>query len=83
MVKFKLLAYFPVDHLAHPVMSSLVLLLCQFAAFTYYVIDGFISVTAKSALAIFLRLIYPRFDMIGSYGADYYYYYSLEFFTSA
>ena len=31
MVKFKFLAHFPVDHLAHLVMSSLVLLLCQFA----------------------------------------------------
>ena len=28
MVKFKFLAHFPVDHLAHPVVSSLVLLLC-------------------------------------------------------
>ena len=46
MVKFKFLAHFPVDHLAHPVVSSLVLLLSQFAAFAYYVIDGFISVTA-------------------------------------
>ena len=40
MVKFKFLAHFPVDHLAHPVVSSLVLLRCQFAAFAYYVIDG-------------------------------------------
>ena len=69
MVKFKFLAHFPVDQLAHPVMSSLVLLLCQFAAFAYYVIDGFISVTTQSALAILLYLIYPRFDMVGSYGA--------------
>ena len=30
MVKFKFLAHFPVDHLAHPVMSTLVLLLCQY-----------------------------------------------------
>ena len=29
MVKFKFLAHFPVDHLAYPVMFSLVLLLCQ------------------------------------------------------
>ena len=42
MVKFKFLAYFPVDPLAHPGMSSFVLLLCQFAAFAYYVIDGLI-----------------------------------------
>ena len=39
IVKFKFLA---LDHLAHPVVFSLVLLLCQFAAFAYYVIDGFI-----------------------------------------
>ena len=36
MVKFKFHAHFPVDHLAHLVMSSLVLLLCQFAALSYY-----------------------------------------------
>ena len=46
MVKFKFLAHFPVDHIAHPIVSSLVLLLCQFAAFAYYVTDGLISVTA-------------------------------------
>ena len=69
MVKFQFLAHFPVDHLAHPVVSSLVLLLCQFAAFAYYVIDGFISDTVSSAFAILLRLINPRFDMIGTYGA--------------
>ena len=44
MVKFKFLAHFSVDHLAHEVMSSLVPMY-QFAAFAYYVIDGFISVT--------------------------------------
>ena len=42
MVKFKYLAHFPVDHLAHTVVSSLILLLCQFAAFAYYMIDCFI-----------------------------------------
>ena len=68
MVKFKFLAHLPVDHLAHPVVSSLVLLLCQFAAFAYYVNDGFISFTAESTFAILLLLIYPCFDMIGSYG---------------
>ena len=35
-VKFEFLAYFPMDHLAHPVVSSLVLFLSQFAVFTYY-----------------------------------------------
>ena len=46
MVKFEFLAHLPVDHLANPVVSSLILLLCQFATFAHYVIDGFISVTA-------------------------------------
>ena len=45
MVKFELFADFPVDHVAHPVVSSLVLFLRKFAAFAYYVIDRFISVT--------------------------------------
>ena len=45
-VKFKFLAHFPVDHLAHPVLSSLVPFQYQFAVFAYYMIDGFISVTA-------------------------------------
>ena len=44
--QFKFLAHFPVYHFAYPVVSSLVLFLSQFAAFDYYVIDGFISVTA-------------------------------------
>ena len=56
MVKFKFLAHLPVDHLAHPVVSSLILLLCQFAAFAYYVVDGFISVAADSTFAIYLFL---------------------------
>ena len=46
MVKFKFLAHLPVDHLAHPVASILIFLLFQFAAFAFYAIDGFISVTA-------------------------------------
>ena len=33
MVKFKFLAQLPVDPLAHPVVSCLVFLLCQFATF--------------------------------------------------
>ena len=32
MVKFKFLAHFPMNHLAQPVVSSFILLLCQFAA---------------------------------------------------
>ena len=44
MVKFKFLAHLPGDHLAHPVVSHLILLLCLFAAFAYYMIDGFVSI---------------------------------------
>ena len=35
MINFRFLAHFPVDHLAHPVVSRLIVLLCQFAAFAY------------------------------------------------
>ena len=45
MVKFKFLAQFPVDHFTHPVVSSLILLQRLFAAFAYYVIDCFVSIT--------------------------------------
>ena len=62
MVKFQFLAHLPVDHLADPIMSSLIFLLRLF------VIDGFISVTALFTFTVLLRLIYSRFDMIGSYG---------------
>ena len=65
--KLQFLAQFPVDHLAHPVVSSFILL-CKFAALAFYVIDCFVSVTTKPTLAIVLRLIHSSFDMIGPYG---------------
>ena len=34
-----------VDHISHIVVSTLISLLCQFAAFAYYRIDSFVSVT--------------------------------------
>ena len=40
MVQFKFLAQFSVDHLLHPVVSCFIL----FAAFSYYVINRFISI---------------------------------------
>ena len=55
-----------VDHLVHLVVSSLILLLCKFAAFAYYLIDTFASFTTRPTFAILLRLIYSCFDMIGS-----------------
>ena len=45
MVKFESLALFPVDHLSHPVMPSLVFLFWQFAKFLHNVINRFIFVT--------------------------------------
>ena len=45
MVKFLTLAQFPLDHLSHPLMPNLVSLFYQFIAFTYYVINRFISIT--------------------------------------
>ena len=44
--QIQFLVQFPVDHLAHPVVSNLIRFLCQFAAFAYYVIDRFFSITA-------------------------------------
>ena len=40
--KFEFLAQFPVEHLAH--MSSLILFLRLFTAFTSYVMDRFVSI---------------------------------------
>ena len=55
-VRFQFLAPFPVDHLADPVVSSIILLLCQFAAIAYYVIDGFILLLFHS-LRVFHTII--------------------------
>ena len=41
MVKFKFLAQFPVNNLAHTVMSTFILSLYWFTAFSYFVIDFF------------------------------------------
>ena len=57
MVKFESLVQFPVDHLSHPVMPSLVLHLCWFAGFAY-VINRFISVSTLPTLSILLRIIF-------------------------
>ena len=57
MVKFKFLAHFPVYHLAHPVVSSLVLLLRQFAAFAYHMIDGIIIIIIIIIIP-FLRVLH-------------------------
>ena len=60
MVKFESFAQFPLDHLSHPVIPSLVL--CRFAAFAYYVINCFnfsfslqgsgVAALAKSTLSM-------------------------------
>ena len=67
MIRLKFLAHLPVDNLADPVVSRLILLVCKFDAFAYYVIDRFVSVTALPTFTVLLRLIYSRFDMIGPY----------------
>ena len=65
-VKFQFLAQFPVDHLSHPTMPSLVSLLRQFVAFAYYVINCLIFVTTEPTYAIPLRIIDFHLDKIGS-----------------
>ena len=45
MVKLQL-AQFPIDHLAHPDVPSLMFFLCKFDTFAYYVINSFISFAA-------------------------------------
>ncbi len=46
MVEMKFPAHFPVDNLADPVVSSLIIPLFKFSAVAYYVIDNFVSVPA-------------------------------------
>ena len=59
MIEFKLLTQFFVDHIAHPVVSSLILSLLKCTAFVYY--DPFIFITTS---AILLRLVYSCFDIV-------------------
>ena len=58
MVKVKLLAQFSGNHLAHPFIPRLIHFLPLFAAFEYYVINGFVSVTTLSTSAVLFRLVY-------------------------
>ena len=44
-VKFKYLAQLPVDHHAHPVVSSLIFILRLFISLSYHVIACFVSIT--------------------------------------
>ena len=74
MVKFEFLAQFPVDHLPYAVMSSLILLLCYFATFTYSEINHFVFVTTSYTLAILLHIITFCFNIIGLYGIVFCYY---------
>ena len=45
MLKLQYFAQFPVDHLTNPVVPSLIIFLCHFAVFAYYVSDHFTSIT--------------------------------------
>ena len=67
MVKSKSFVEFSVDHLFHPVMPSLVFLLCQFAAFAYNEINILISVIALHILVILLLMADLYIEIIGSY----------------
>ena len=57
MVKLKFLAHFPVDHFAQAVASSPVLLLCQFAAFAYYVTDGLFQLCHRIVCTCYFIII--------------------------
>ena len=63
--KFQFLAQFQVDYLSNPVVSSSILLFHEFAAFGYYMIDRFISINTLPTFAMFLCLIYFRFNTFG------------------
>ena len=63
MIKFKLLAQFPVDNLAHPIVSGLILSLCLFTAFAY-VINCFVSITTQSTSAILQHFVYFCFHIV-------------------
>ena len=69
LVKYQYLAQFPVNHLSHSVEPALALFLCQFAVFTYHVINCPISVITKFTLAIinFSLDIFGPYDIIFSY----------------
>ena len=75
MVKFQFLAQFPVDYLPHLVVSSLMLFLCEFTAFAYYVIDRFVSISTLSTSDILLHLVYFYFDIFSLYGVVLFCYY--------
>ena len=69
MVKFQFLAQFPVGNISHPVFTSLSFFLCSFALFVYHVINRSIIVITYPALAILLRIMNFRCNIIGSYNA--------------
>ena len=68
MFKLKFLAQFLVNHPFNSVVSRLIIFLCYFAAFTYYVIDRFVSITTQLTFANLLLIIYYYFDRVDSYG---------------
>ena len=59
-VKFQSLAQFPVNHLSYPIEFSLILFLCLFVPFDYYLIYRFyLSLYTPSTIR--LRIIHFRF----------------------
>ena len=67
MVKFKCLSHLPVDHLDHPVVSSLVLLLCQVTEVVRYHWDFRTRTFDYSKCLIKLKLVFQTFIFYGLY----------------
>ena len=56
------------DRFPYPDVTSLILVLCEFATFNYDVICGFIFVSTQPTLDILLRIINFRFNIIDPFG---------------
>ena len=67
MVIFHFLAQFSVDHGPLVVPPNHLHFLCNFAAFVYYVIDRFVSISAYPTLAILLHITNFNCDITGPY----------------
>ena len=64
-VKIQSLEQLLINHQSNLVVPSCVTLLCEFAAFTYHVINSFLSFSVNAMLAILLGIIDFRFNIIG------------------
>ena len=64
MVEVYSLAKFSEDQPSHPVVPSLVLLLCEFTAFTYYAFNRLLTISTSCILDILLLIINLRLDIL-------------------